>query len=85
MKNIWSIAKKELGPISARPSPTSSSSPSSSSAAIFFYSLVCGSTLQAMQMAQNPYYAQQINVNQMVFSPLFHNMALILILLRCRS
>ncbi len=34
-----------------------------------------------MQMAQNPYYAQQININQMVFSPLFHNMSIILLLM----
>jgi ABC-2 type transport system permease protein len=46
----------------------------------FFYSLVSWFNAQAMQMAQNPYYAQQININEMVFSPLFHNMSIILIL-----
>ncbi len=58
-----------------------SSSPASScSSGYFFYSLVSWFNAQAMQMAQNPYYAQQININQMVFSPLFHNMSIILIL-----
>jgi ABC-2 type transport system permease protein len=33
-----------------------------------------------MQMAQNPYYYQQININQMVYSPLFHNISIILLL-----
>jgi ABC-2 type transport system permease protein len=46
----------------------------------FFYSLVWWFNAQALQMAQNPYYAQQININEMVFSPLFHNMSIILIL-----
>jgi ABC-2 type transport system permease protein len=31
-------------------------------------------------MAQNPYYYQQVNINQMVYSPLFHNMSIILLL-----
>jgi ABC-2 type transport system permease protein len=34
-----------------------------------------------MQMAQNPYYLQQMNINQMVFSPLFHNISIILLLM----
>ncbi len=46
----------------------------------FFYSLVSWFNATAMQMAQNPYYAQQININEMVFSPLFHNMTIILVL-----
>ena len=35
---------------------------------------------QAMQMAQNPYYYQQAIINQMVYSPLFGNMSIILLL-----
>ena len=34
-----------------------------------------------MQIAQNPHYSQQININQMVFTPLFHNMSIILLLM----
>jgi ABC-type uncharacterized transport system involved in gliding motility auxiliary subunit/ABC-type transport system involved in multi-copper enzyme maturation permease subunit len=34
-----------------------------------------------MQMAQNPSYYQQININQMVYSPLFGNMIIILLLI----
>jgi len=32
-------------------------------------------------MAQNQYYYQQLNINQMVYSPLFHNMSIILLLM----
>ena len=47
----------------------------------FFYSLVWWFNSQAMQMAQNPYYAQQVNINQMVYSPLFNNISIILLLM----
>jgi ABC-2 type transport system permease protein len=47
----------------------------------FFYIIVMWFNAQAMQMAQNPYYAQQVNINEMVFSAIFRNMVLVLILL----
>ncbi len=47
----------------------------------FFYSLLLWFNSQSIQMAQNPYYYQQININQMVYSPLFHNMSIILLLM----
>jgi ABC-2 type transport system permease protein len=34
-----------------------------------------------MQMAQNEYYYNQININQMVYQPLFNNMSIILLLM----
>ena len=39
----------------------------------FFYSLVSWFNSVSVQLAQNPYYYQQININQMVFSPFFNN------------
>lgn len=47
----------------------------------FFYSLLWWFNSQALQAAQNPYYAQQMNINQMVFGPLFSNMSVILLLM----
>jgi len=47
----------------------------------FFYSAVGWFNSQSIQMAQNPYYYQQININQMVYAPLFHNMSIILLLM----
>jgi ABC-2 type transport system permease protein len=34
-----------------------------------------------MQMAQNPYYLQQMNINQMVYPSLFHNVSVVLLFL----
>src|SRR4030065_313869 len=47
----------------------------------FFFSALSWFNSQAIQMAQNPYYAQQMNLNQMVYTPLFHNMSIILLLM----
>ncbi len=47
----------------------------------FFYSAISWFNSQSIQMAQNPYYYQQININQMVYAPLFHNMSIILLLM----
>lgn len=79
MKNIWSIAKKEI-----RGYFTSSIAYAFIAVFLlligfFFYISIWYFNSQAMQMAQNPYYAQQININQMVFIPLFHNMSIILL------
>jgi len=81
MTNIWSIAKKEIRSYFSSPVAYVVLFAFILIYGYFFYNLVMWFNLQAMQMAQNPYYAQQINVNELVFSPLFHNMVLILILL----
>lgn len=46
----------------------------------FFHSLILWFNTQSLQMASNPNYYQQLNINQMVYSPLFHNMSIILLL-----
>ncbi len=80
MKNIWSIAKKEIRAYFNSPIAYAVIAVFLLLVGFFFYSLIWWFNSQAMQMAQNPYYAQQININQMVFSPLFHNMSIILLL-----
>jgi len=80
MKNIWSMMKKEIAAYFSSPIAYVVISGFLLLVGFFFYSLVSWFNAQAMQMAQNPYYAQQININEMVFSPLFHNMSIILIL-----
>jgi gliding motility-associated transport system permease protein len=80
MTNIWSLMKKEVRAYFSSPIAYVVIAGFLLLVGYFFYSLVWWFNAQAMQMAQNPYYAQQINVNQMVFSPLFHNMSIILIL-----
>jgi len=80
MKNIWSLMKKEIRSYFSSPIAYVVIAGFLLLVGYFFYSLVGWFNAQAMQMAQNPYYAQQVNINQMVFSPLFHNMSIILIL-----
>jgi ABC-2 type transport system permease protein len=80
MRNIWSITKKELGTYFSSPIAYVVVFGFQLLFGFFFYNLVLWFNAQAMQMAQNPYYYQQANINQMVFSPLFHNTSIILIL-----
>jgi ABC-2 type transport system permease protein len=80
MKNIWSITKKELGSYFTSPIAYVVIFGFQLLFGFFFYNLVWWFNAQAMQMAQNPYYYQQANINQMVYAPLFHNMSIILIL-----
>ena len=81
MKNIWIIAKKELRTYFTSPIAYVVMTVFLVLVGFFFYSLLWWFNAQAMQVAQNPYYAQQININQMVFGPLFHNMSIILLLM----
>lgn len=46
----------------------------------FFHSLITWFNSQAIQLARNPNYYQQLNINQMVYTPLFHNISIILLL-----
>lgn len=80
MTNIWSLIKKEVRAYFGSPIAYVVITGFLLLVGYFFYSLVSWFNATAMQMAQNPYYAQQININEMVFSPLFHNMTIILVL-----
>lgn len=81
MKAVWSITKKELLSYFTSPIAYIVISIFIILSGFFFYSLVWWFNSQAMQMAQNPYYYQQVNINQMVFAPLFHNLSIILLLM----
>jgi ABC-2 type transport system permease protein len=81
MKNVWFIAKKELMAYFSSPIAYAVIAVFMLLVGFFFYSLVWWFNSQSMQMAQNPYYAQQVNINQMVYSPLFHNISIILLLM----
>jgi ABC-2 type transport system permease protein len=81
MKNIWSITKKELRAYFTSPIAYAVITVFLVLVGFFFYSLIWWFNSQSMQMAQNPYYYQQININQMVYSPLFHNISIILLLM----
>lgn len=80
MTNIWSLVKKELRAYFSSPIAYVVIAGFLLLVGYFYYSLVAWFNAAAMQMAQNPYYAQQVNINEMVFAPLFHNMTIILIL-----
>jgi ABC-2 type transport system permease protein len=79
MRNIWSIAKKEIKTYFSTPIAYVIITVFLVVTGFFFYSLLMWFNGQAIQMAQNPYYAQQMNINQMVYGPLFHNISIILL------
>jgi ABC-2 type transport system permease protein len=81
MKNIWTIAKKEIKTYFTSPIAYVVIAVFLVLVGFFFSSALSWFNSQAIQMAQNPYYAQQMNINQMVYSPLFHNMSIILLLM----
>ncbi len=80
MKNIWYIAKKEIKTYFTSPIAYVVIAVFLVLVGFFFYSAIWWFNSQSIQMAQNPYYYQQANINQMVYSPLFHNMSIILLL-----
>jgi ABC-2 type transport system permease protein len=81
MNNVWSIAKKEIKSYFSSPIAYVVITVFLVLTGFFFASAVNWFSAQSIQMSQNPYYSQQININQMVFSPLFHNMSIILLLM----
>jgi ABC-2 type transport system permease protein len=81
MKNIWSICKKEIRAYFTSPIAYVAITVFLVLVGFFFYSLIWWFNSQSLQMARNPYYYQQLNINQMVYSPLFHNISIILLLM----
>ena len=81
MKNIWSICKKEIKTYFTSPIAYVAITVFLVLVGFFFYSLIWWFNSQSLQMARNPYYYQQLNINQMVYSPLFHNISIILLLM----
>jgi ABC-2 type transport system permease protein len=79
MKNSWIIARKELRTYFTAPMAFVVIIIFSIIIGFFFWSILMWFNNQAMQMAQNQYYYSQININQMVYQPLFNNMSIILL------
>jgi ABC-2 type transport system permease protein len=81
MKNIWTVCKKEIKTYFTSPIAYVAITVFLVLVGFFFHSLIWWFNTQSMQMARNPYYLQQMNINQMVYSPLFHNISIILLLM----
>ena len=81
MKNIWAICKKEINTYFTSPIAYVVITVFLVLSGFFFYNAIWWFNTQSMQMAQNPYYYQQLNINQMVFSPLLNNTSIILLLM----
>jgi len=81
MNNVWSLLKKEVRAYFGSPIAYAVLFAFTLIFGWMFYNLIMWFNAQAVQMAQNPYYAQQISINEQVFSPLFGNMSLILVFL----
>ncbi len=81
MRNVWAVCKKEIKSYFTSPIAYVAITVFLVLVGFFYYSLIWWFNTQSMQMARNPYYLQQVNINQMVFSPLFHNISIILLLM----
>jgi len=81
MKNIISIAKRELQTYFSSPIFYVITTVFLVLTGFFFSSAISWFSQQSIQLAQNPQYYQYVNINQMVFTPLFHNMSIILLLM----
>jgi len=81
MKNIWAITKKEIKSYFASPIAYVVITVFLVLVGFFFYSLIWWFNSQSLQLSRNPAYFQQLNINQMVYSPLFHNISIILLLM----
>lgn len=79
MKNIWAICKKEIKTYFTSPIAYVAITVFLVLVGFFFHSLIWWFNSQSLQMSRNPYYFQQLNINQMVYSPLFHNISIILL------
>ncbi len=81
MRNVWAVCKKEIKSYFTSPIAYVAITVFLVLVGFFYYSLIWWFNSQSLQMARNPYYLQQLNINQMVFSPLFHNISIILLLM----
>ena len=80
MKNIWVLCKKEIKTYFMSPIAYVVIAVFLVLVGFFFHSLITWFNSQAMQLVRNPNYYQQLNINQMVYTPLFHNISIILLL-----
>jgi len=81
MNNVWAVCKKEVKSYFTSPIAYVAITVFLVLSGFFFQSLMWWFNTQSMQMARNPQYYQQLNINQMVYSPLFHNISIVLLLM----
>jgi len=81
MSNTWTICKKEINTYFTSPIAYVVTAVFLILVGFFFYNLVSWFSSQAIRLSQNPYYFQYLNINQMVYSPLFNNISIILLLM----
>ncbi len=80
MRNIWAISKKEVKTYFTSPIAYVVTTVFLVLVGFFFYSLILWFNSYSMQVSRYPEAMQQLNINQMVYSPLFHNISIILLL-----
>ncbi len=81
MKDIWTIAKKELKSFLYSPIAYILSAFFLLVSGFFFYNILAWANDQTMRMMQSGYGMNRININQMLFEPFFNNMTIILMFL----
>jgi ABC-2 type transport system permease protein len=81
MKNIWAIFKKELKTYFVSPIAYVMFTVFLILAGYFFFSLTAAFNLQSMHYMRYNYAGFEFNVNEMVISPLFYNISIILLLM----
>lgn len=81
MKNIWAITKKEIKTYFTSPIAYVAIAVFLVLTGFFFTSLINWFHMQSMQLARYPQYLEQLNINQMVYAPLFNNVSIILLLM----
>lgn len=81
MSGLGTIAKKELRTYFTSPIAYVVFTVFGVLAGFFFYSLINWFNALSLQLAQNPTYYAQLNINQQVFAPLFNNLSVVLLLM----
>ncbi len=81
MRNIRTITKKEIRSFFTSPIAFVVIAVFLVLSGFFFSSLIRWFNALSLQVAQNPAYYNQLNINQQVFAPLFHNMSIVLLLI----
>jgi len=79
MRNIWAICNKEIKTYFTSPIAYVITFVFLVVTGFFFYSLILWFNSYSMQASRYPEAIQQLNINQMVYSPLFHNISIILL------
>ncbi len=79
MRNIWAICNKEIKTYFTSPIAYVITFVFLFVTGFFFYSLILWFDSYSMQASRYPEAIQQLNINQMVYSPLFHNISIILL------